>query len=421
MLVVSAATATGGTSVLRRVFDGHFEALRSDLLSCAWGAAIWLPLCLLPQSEHTLWCILAPLPATVIIATFSRLQTPLRRSLEEAGRSGYESLLSPQLFATVNTLPKRSIGSVSILCAVLLEATLAAAAAEAYPIAESLLLIATACIVWHTTRESRGNPHFESLKAYRQRAGVLACFLLTCLSMTPFLQAGHSTLPLGSMPLAPRALTRMPTGQVYTGVVLLAPALPKRTVLEPPSKSMFNGLSTLIKPLVVPFDGSYWFYQQPYTAPGKDAPIQRGDPIKNHIQSTDFHPLLMEAHQRLGMRVSATCCSAVSVSLTNADNRLGVIGVEAVLREITPTGTSSRSLAFCQSVPARSTKYPFIGRRFKKVCDTRSAPRRRTSSSTRSRSFFTSTLTAISRAQKSKSRSSRWCHNQRSSSFLPRL
>jgi hypothetical protein len=360
MLVLSASTAAAGASLLRRVFDGCFEALRSDLLACAWGASIWLPLCLLLQSERAVWCILAPIPATAIIVAFSRWQVSPRK----AGRftddvASWQQTPPSELFASVIALRRMPIATTALVSAALVEASIGAAAARAYSFAESLVLIATACIVWHTTPEPEPNTPIRHRNAARRRVGVLACFLLTCLSMTPFLQAGQSSLSLGSMvlagarSLAPRVPRKMMAAKVYTGVVLLAPPLPKRKLIEPPPKSVLAGTPTLSKPTVIPFDGSYWFFQRPDSAPGKDAPVQRGDPIKNHIQSTNFIPLLMEAHQRLGSRVSAGCCGAISVSLTNGDNRLGVIEVEAVLREITPEGTLSHSLGV---LPIQSSK-----------------------------------------------------------------
>ena len=350
LLVLSAGTATAGASLLRRVFDGCFEALRSDLLCCAGGAAIWLPLCLLLQSEHAVWCILAPVPATAIIVAFSRWQlSPRKSALVANDVVAWEQRTRPsELFASVAALRRMPIATTALISAALVEASIGAAAAQAYSFAESLVLIATACIVWHTTPEP--DPRMRHQNAGRRRAGVLVCFLLTCLSMTPFLQAGNSTLPLGSLVLAgarsvaPHPPTKQMAARVYTGVVLLAPPLPKRKLIEPPPKSVLAGMPALREPMIIPFDGSYWFYQQPDSAPGKDAPVQRGDPVKNHIQSTNFYPLRMEAHQRLGTHVGTDCCGAISVSLTNADNRLGLIEVEAVLREITPEGTRTHSL-----------------------------------------------------------------------------
>ena len=354
MLLLSAITAIAGTSLLRRPFGRHFDALRSDLLCCAWGAAIWIPLCLLLQSEHAVWCVLAPIPATVIVVSFSRWQLSPHdvATWEERARRS-------ELFGSVAALQGKLIANAVIVSAVLLEASIAAAASQAYSIAESLVLIATACIVWHTTPEPAFDSHPQHVKAGRRSAGVFACFLLTCLSMTPFLQAGQSTFPLGSMVLAgaknlaPHAPVKTMAGSVYSGVVLLAPPLPKRKLIEPPPKAMVGGLSTVSKPLIIPFDGSYWFYQQGENAPGKDAPVQRGDPIKNHIRSTNFYPLLMEAHQRLGATVNAACCHALTVTMTNADNRLGVIEVEVVLRDIGTGGTRSHSLGV---VPIRSSQ-----------------------------------------------------------------
>ena len=349
-ILVAAVAAIAGTSLLRRLFEGYLETLRSELICCAWGAAIWIPLCLLLQSEHAVWCVLAPIPATVIIVSFSKWQLPSHEMVGAELATREERPRPSELFDSIAALERIHIAKVALTSAVLVEASIAAAASRSYPLAESLALIATACIVWHKMPERNPNARGRHVKAQQRSVSVLACFLLTCLSMTPFLKAGQSALPLGSMVLAgarsmaPRAPIKSMAGRAYSGVVLLAPPLPKRKLIEPPSKTVLSGLPTLSKPLVIPFDGSYWFYQQGESAPGEDAPVQRGDPIRNRIQSTNFYPLLMEAHQRLGNSLNAGCCRAISVSLTNADNRLGLIEVEAVLREITSQGTRSHSL-----------------------------------------------------------------------------
>lgn len=81
--------------------------------------------------------------------------------------------------------------------------------------------------------------------------------------------------------------------------------------------------------------------------------MQRGDPTKANVRSVGMSPLTMEAHQRLGNRINASCCRGIDVNITNADNRLGRIDIEMLLQDIAPRGaTVTRSLG---AVPIRSS------------------------------------------------------------------
>ena len=87
------------------------------------------------------------------------------------------------------------------------------------------------------------------------------------------------------------------------------------------------------KPMVIPFDGAYWYFKSPDERPKRNAPVVKGDPVKANVRSTDFQSLRMEAHQMLGSPISMDCCSAMRVSIRNGDKRVGAIDVELVLRQ----------------------------------------------------------------------------------------
>lgn len=86
------------------------------------------------------------------------------------------------------------------------------------------------------------------------------------------------------------------------------------------------------KPFVIPFEGVYWYLRAPAKAPGPDAHFAHGSPTRINIHSTDWwHPLIMEAHQRLFTPIEVHCCRELDLSILNADQRPGAISIAVEL------------------------------------------------------------------------------------------
>jgi hypothetical protein len=84
---------------------------------------------------------------------------------------------------------------------------------------------------------------------------------------------------------------------------------------------------------MIPFDGQYWYFQDPAIRPGPNPHIVQGDPMKSRIASTDNLPIVMEAHQKLRVPMEAHCCRALELNLMNADAVPGSITLEVQLRD----------------------------------------------------------------------------------------
>jgi len=112
-----------------------------------------------------------------------------------------------------------------------------------------------------------------------------------------------------------------------------------------------------MKPVVIPFDGVYWYFKAPDTRPGPGARIQRGDPLKANVRSTDRLALDMEAHQSLGSPISTDCCHALRVDLLNGDDRPGVMRIEIILKDT--SGGPHRTL-FLGTLPIPSSQLQHI-------------------------------------------------------------
>jgi hypothetical protein len=187
--------------------------------------------------------------------------------------------------------------------------------------------------------------------AVRELAAVILCMGIALL---PYLKLGGAgsgllavlhakrTVAASSGPKPP--VIRPRSSRFYSGVVLFLPPKPKVLVAPPAPDSGARANGLRLKPVVIPFDGVYWYFQVPDDRPEPDAPVVRGDPAKASVRSTNSYPISMEAHQYLGSPVRMDCCRTLRVELVNADNRPGIIVLEVVLKHGAGKGSTAQSL-----------------------------------------------------------------------------
>jgi hypothetical protein len=383
LMALAAAAALGMLWAVARTFRDQIAEPTASLRAYAWSAAIWLPLLFVLWSEHAVWVILAPIPIAAILTHFARRQclaadvapfgddiptdvsiviprpsnvsfTRFRSALFAATGGGAD-----ELFATAVAPKPMMVGVPAVALALLLQAMAFAVAIGMPALAETLLILLTAATVWFFTTVPPAEPGSMSAAGVRgRRAAVLPCFLLTCLALTPLLQAGlnsgafsHAVMA-GTRAVTPLAIQH-DTGHAYTGVVLLAPPLPKHRILTPEPVSLQSHSFRPSRPLVIAFDGAYRYLAVHPHLGTHDLLTQRGDPLVANVHTTDNSPLSMEARQRLGSRIQASCCRGIDVDVVNGDDRFGRIDMEMLLEDITPGGTTiTRSLG---TVPVRSS------------------------------------------------------------------
>ena len=142
----------------------------------------------------------------------------------------------------------------------------------------------------------------------------------------------------------------------YVGIVLWPPHPKKKdAVIPPPPHTHGRGTWNTSKPVVIPFDGPYWYFKAPAKKPGLKARLVRGQPTLVNIHSTDWQPLLMEAHQSLGSSINLDCCKEIDVNITNADNRPGRISIGMILTDSTLPDKPSQYL---EAKPIVSSEAP---------------------------------------------------------------
>jgi hypothetical protein len=150
-------------------------------------------------------------------------------------------------------------------------------------------------------------------------------------------QPGHDKRFEGSV--APPAegdpgVVLWPEKQIHTKLVAPAPIFGNSLLLNHRSSS----------PLVIPFDGVYWFFKAPDMHPPRTSRQAHGSPEMLEIRSTDRRPLSMEAHESLGSMIDMECCSKIQIAIRNADRYPDTVSMELVLINTSLRGKPSQSL-----------------------------------------------------------------------------
>ena len=123
--------------------------------------------------------------------------------------------------------------------------------------------------------------------------------------------------------------------------IVLWPEPPKKEILAPVPLAPAPPEIRLTKPLVIRFNGAYWYFQPPSDKPGSHAHIAHGSPLAVDIHSTTFIPLTMEAHQTLAKPLRLGCCGAIEVGIENRDNRPGPLALAMLLTDTASAGKPS--------------------------------------------------------------------------------
>jgi hypothetical protein len=134
-----------------------------------------------------------------------------------------------------------------------------------------------------------------------------------------------------------RARNSAPEVAGYESIILW-PVPEKKKLLAPLPSGTSPQAVRISKPLVIRFDGPYWYFRPPRKSPGSRAHVVHGNPLAFNIRSTDFVPLLMEARQSLDTAIQLTCCREILLTIENHDNIPGRIDLGVLLTDSTSIG-----------------------------------------------------------------------------------
>ena len=134
------------------------------------------------------------------------------------------------------------------------------------------------------------------------------------------------------LPADPRAPLSTSGAGGYESVVLwpyskkkelLPPLIADDSILAPGTK----------RPLIIRFDGPYWFLQPPSKRPGPGAHVAQGSPINVNLESNNDVALVMNAHQKLARAIPTGRCREIEIAIENRDNRQGLVSLGVLLTD----------------------------------------------------------------------------------------
>lgn len=371
-LIITALAHLFALWINRRLFSALAEEPFQTLAFALWPSLVWMPLLVLLQKENSVWIVLLP-PLIAISAI-----TALRRWSSHQPATAEPRSIST-LFQSQEPPSFFRILAPATIVSVALQGSFVELAVSHPFTAGFCFAVASAVLLWTYPGRLKPQPFEVPASAYSwdyptraatraARPRTIAVLLLLIVALIPYLKPSPFTSRLSALLGAkpPKQInsaklqspSRAP-GNYYSGIILLLPPKPRHQIEPPPPPAPPSQFSAIVKkPIVIPFDGAYWYFRQPDPRPRPDARVVHGDPTKAVIRSTDFRALSMEAHQHLGKAIQMDCCSAIRVAIQNADDRPGTIAIEVQLQRTDPKGAvTTQSLGL---LPIHSSEAPSI-------------------------------------------------------------
>jgi hypothetical protein len=305
---------------------------------------LFLPCITLLYRQHSPWIFLVVALATIAVALSLRPVFPVPVETDQAKFAAWKASTLPTLYGLpiADFRPLRAL-----IIALGIQGALVFAVRESLYLASILLAASTFLLAWRWSAFDRSAIQRFARKGPR----ILLCgvaLVLTMLALVPWV-AGKS---YGSNKPAhkPALITHESKeedqpGSEYVGIILWPPPVKKTEIVPPPPRTVSPTTGKAPKPIVIPFDGQYWYFKAPSTRPGPRAHVAHGRATYANVHSTNSAPLLMEAYQNLGTSIDLRCCSEIDVTVTNADTRPGTIALGIRLADSDSVGQHSQNLA----------------------------------------------------------------------------
>jgi hypothetical protein len=319
-------------------------------LVCAAGW-IWVPAMLLFSEQAS------PLSAGVAVIAAFFLAGEIRRiTLQVLSPSPEPGPFLPAddrpLFAeTLYRAPAQPEGYLIALC---LYAAGWAIAGHSNMTAAALLALAACLFKLRTTFLPARD--FQPDREYRRAALRLACLALPAVLVTFWALLDGVAYRNGLLAVsAAEAASAQSTGNhaqsknddkssTHLGngyeSVILWPYSPKKQVVAPVQPSPLLAPGTT-RPLVIRFNGEYWYLQPPDVSPGPKAHHAIGTPLDLHIASSNSFPLMMQAHQYLRSPIRVARCREIRVEIEDREVDPGSIFLAGWLKNSSAAGAAA--------------------------------------------------------------------------------
>jgi hypothetical protein len=342
-LTVTAASGATGSYVYWVRSRTWPAAEMSALLQGTLSGWVWIPAIVLLSRQDSVWAPAVAAAGAVVLAV------SLRRSgsaafepvwVEEAGEAA-------ELFArTLEKAPVEWYGPVVAIC--LFGEAIALARGWLFP-ACALLAVAGFAFAWARAGAKRaGTQRIRSITtvALRQSKSAVPALTVTVLAMLIGVRHDMQAWGLGAgighgaeAAQTQKSATAVGAGEHLSIVLLTAPQMPQ--YFAPLARNPLLQGSRLIKPMVIPFDGEYWYFQPPDIEPARGAYRSHASPLTANIHSASASPLLMQAHQHLGAPLPVDCCREVDVQIENRMDGSGALAVGLMLTDSAAPGMPS--------------------------------------------------------------------------------
>jgi hypothetical protein len=331
---------------------------------------VWVPSVLLLSRQDSVGAVLAGTMGAAVMATGLR-----KVVISDTGTPRHNSLgwKSGELFAQTLYVPPRERHA--LLISVCIYGGFFALRAHQIFGASILLALCTFLLAWKLTLASdRTSENTESKSRATLRllpvglAAVLFTFAVVLLGLQRRIHSSATELAFArgrgsSASRAPeqkRPAEHSTSGLAGYESIILWPAPEKKRVVAPsPSRTSLQGLRIASKPMVIPFQGAYWYFRPRGQGPGTRMHVAHGNPLTLDIRSSDFVPLVMEAHQDLGTAIPLACCREIQVTIENNDNLPGVIALGVLLTDSTSLGKPTLYLGQQPVVSAEPSHFSF--------------------------------------------------------------
>ncbi|GGG96935.1 hypothetical protein [Silvibacterium dinghuense] len=309
-----------------------------SLVRCLCEAWLFFPAFMLLLWENSpVLLALAPIATVAVTLSLERfLPAPPEPASHPPG----------QLFAEPPPLPSRSRALYTALA--LVAAT--AEVADGDLATAGLILGLTAYLLirqWSGLMKHRDSPTQRNSQPpglLRLSASLVLAFLLTLVALLPWMHTASPTLQMSRLLVGPTHDAKNPSASHANmprfdadgwHAIVLWPYPPKKQKLPPVPHTALLTAAHFSRPLVIPFDGSYRYFQTPGIWRPDRAHTAHASPLNVDIHSIDAEPLFEEAHQLLAQPISTDCCRAIEVVVRNGDNSRGGVVLGLVLRDST--------------------------------------------------------------------------------------
>ncbi len=383
LLVLGVNAAIG--SVFFLIFREEDHSIRKRSLLATSSAAVWLaPLALLLWKDSLWGMVIAGVFVLITVRSYSSLW-PRPSKIDDPPSVLPLTLESPSFSQTRMLSP--------VFCALCVEAGTVIGFAG-HPLMGAILLAAgLAILTWF--RADRVELEGISRTSPVQTISALAlAIVVMCACLLPYALHGPGKGGLGFWALfhAPHGFSRWEQhgvpgrpetsqgtlsdfAEAHPGIVLW-PEKQAHTVLIAPPPTVGNVFQSSINrsnPMVIPFDGVYWYFKAPDIRPPAGSHEAHGSPELLNARSTDRRQLSMEARLNLGTLLSVNCCSRIEVAIRNTDRYPESVHIELILIDTSLPGKPSQSLGSimvkstppaAKPGPRRSTPSIQLGRKF---------------------------------------------------------